>query len=364
MDIMQIITQQRRRRNIPMMMCKLAALYLCIKIIKQLRYWSGRRHLNIRSGAAAGNPQEHALFKKSFIINQQGLWLFTRKWLPDTSIVTKGLVFIVHGLGEHIDRYELAAKTLTRAGFAVFGMDHQGHGRSDGDRVFAERYDHLPRDYFDYIQHVLQSTECLRVVGQGEDTIETVSMMRFPRFLLGHSMGGAIALSLAELSKRRAEPLKWNGLILSGPALKADPAAATPTVIVLSKLMSWVLPKLPAGTLDTPLLSRDPHVVATNVRDPLNAKGGVTVRLAKELLDAMQRHLHTASEMNESLLLLHGSEDKITMPQGSADYYHECKSKDVQLKVYPKLYHELLNSEQFDTILNDMLDWMQDRLCN
>lgn len=324
---------------------RLALLYFCIRVYQKFRFWSRQTHQSIRSGAAAGDPEAHHLYKRNFIMNQQGLWLFTKQWLPDSSITTKGLIFIVHGLGEHIDRYDAVAELLTSHGYAVFGMDHQGHGRSDGDRVFVEEFQHMARDYFEFIQKTLLKTD----------------FKTLPKFLLGHSMGGAISLSIVELSKEKSS-IKWNGIILSGPALKADPSAASPFVVMVAKIMSSFLPHMSVAELDRQYLSRDPHVVASNERDPLNATVGVTARLAKELLDAMQNHLQNAALMKESLLILHGSDDKIVMPQGSAEYYHECKSQDVQLKVYPNLYHEIFHSPELSTILSDMINWMEDRL--
>jgi hypothetical protein len=65
----------------------------------------------------------------------------------------KGDVFLVHGLGEHIGRYEHVAAALNDAGYNVFGMDHQGHGRSEGDRGHAERFQHMVDDYLQVEHH-------------------------------------------------------------------------------------------------------------------------------------------------------------------------------------------------------------------
>ena len=156
--------------------------------------------------------------------------------------------------------------------------------------------------------------------------------------------------------------ITWNGVILSGAALQADPAVVTPTLRFLSRMLSLVLPKMPVNKVDASLLSRNPLVCAHFMRDPLVPKSGVTARLATSLLDSMQHCIETMKDVNEPLLVLHGASDLIVNPQGSVDLYAACSSTDVQLKMYPNLYHEILHSEKNEVILMDIVQWMEERL--
>ena len=86
------------------------------------------------------------IFTRFFKSKATGLWVYRRQWLPAPDRPVQGVVFLCHGFGEHCGRYEHMAVEMTRAGFAVMGMDHQGHGQSEGDRAYAERFSHLVED--------------------------------------------------------------------------------------------------------------------------------------------------------------------------------------------------------------------------
>ena len=352
-----IMLHARQKWQRVSMLGKLALLYLCLKLIRQLRLWASKRHSmrRLKSPEASASLVEHPLYSQ-FLQNRQGLWLFTKKWLPNSDTAIKGVVFIVHGLGEHIQRYETIARMFNARGLAVYGLDHQGHGQSEGDRLFVEKFNDFATDYLDYIDKVLDTTEWFGV----DQQCRRVKLSDLPRFLLGHSMGGAITLAIAERSVGR---FLWNGIVLSGPALKVEPAVATPTTVALSKMLSQILPKMPVNSVDSALVSRDPVVQERYMRDPMVSQTGCTARLAAEMLLHMPRLMNLASTLtNQSFFLVHGSDDKIVMPEGSVEFYHECKSEDVDLKMYPQLYHELLNSMEFETVFRDIVEWMEERL--
>lgn len=124
-----------------------------------------------------------------------GLDIFYQRWLPDSSLAT---VLIAHGVAEHSGRYQHVAEFLAGRGYDTWVLDHRGHGRSGGRRAFVERFGSYAADL-----------ETLRLRALAE------SSPHLPRFLIGHSMGGAIALAHAI-----AHPTVWTGLVLSGPAVE------------------------------------------------------------------------------------------------------------------------------------------------
>ena len=95
----------------------------------------------------------------------------------------RGTIFLVHGFAEHVGRYEELAARLNEAQFSVFGLSHQGHGKSGGDRVHVKSFQ-------SYTEDLLSFVEAIRKERPSESGV--------PRYLLGHSMGGAIALQTVQ----------------------------------------------------------------------------------------------------------------------------------------------------------------------
>ena len=143
---------------------------------------------------------------------------------------------IVHGASEHSGRYEHVAAALVADGYAVYASDHRGHGRSDGPRAVIDRLANAVADVD-------------RLVSQAR-----AEHPGLPVVMLGHSMGGTVALSYAIRHQERL-----HALILSGPlaALEAAPAPLR----MLGRVLSVLAPQLPLISIDASLVSRDPEVV-------------------------------------------------------------------------------------------------------
>lgn len=299
---------------------------------------------------------------RNFFVTSHGLALFVHKWLPRYDQPPRGVVFLLHGMGEHAGRHDHVARTLAKNGFAVFAVDHQGHGRSDGERMFARKLLHLSEDFFEFVQYVLNGPSASDTVNKGVIDVELdahgeVQWKDLPRFVLGHSMGGLMALQLVELSMKHS--VVWNGVIVSAPALWAVPGGGCPTYV---KVLASLLPrhKLPGFEFD--LLSNDEDVYTRWARDPLKPNHGSTLHLACSLLCDGERLLsrdHSlARNFPAPLYLFHGEKDTLTLPQGTINFYTACNQQDKTLNIVPNAVHEVLNLEEGKKVLKEIMGWM------
>jgi len=261
-----------------------------------------------------------------------GLDLHARAWLPDAKPVA--VIALAHGLGEHLGRYEHVAQRLVSAGYAVYAVDHRGHGRSPGRRANIERFDHVLSDFCAFAGRAARQHP-------GCDL-----------FLLGHSMGGAIAFAAAP---RLQENLR--GLVLSAPALAVEdrlPAWQKAG----ARLLSAVAPNVGVLTLEAASISRDPQVVRAYENDPLVHHGSIPARTAVELLDATRTFGAQARRLTVPVLVMHGTADRL-VPLGPTRRVHQAiAAKDRTLRYYEGLYHELFNEPERDRVLEDVLGWL------
>jgi alpha-beta hydrolase superfamily lysophospholipase len=258
-----------------------------------------------------------------------GTRLYWRAWEPDGAPRDK--VILVHGAAEHGGRYAHVAERLVREGYSVYALDHRGHGRSDGTRAQIDRLDRLVDDLGLFVA---------RLGGRP--------------FLIGHSMGGAVALTYAI---RHGDTVA--GLVVSGPAVatEAVPAALKTIIAGLSKLA----PNLPVFKIEDDAVSRDPQVVLDYQKDPLNHPGKLPARTLGEIMRAMDTIPRDAAALRVPLLLLHGGEDRLCPPEGSRQVHANAGSADKTLKIYDGLYHEIFNEPEQDMVLDDIVAWLAER---
>ncbi len=262
--------------------------------------------------------------------------LYWQTWEPDGNM--RAAVLLVHGLGEHSGRYAHVARHLTRRGFAVYTLDHYGHGKSAGHAGYVERFS----VYLDGVHAVLQKIQAERP--------------SLPLFLIGHSMGGLIA---AAYLLRNQEAFR--ACVMSGPALKTDQAPPA-LLLAVNKLLSALVPTLPMIRLDASGVSRDPAVVEDYLNDPLVFHGKLSARLIAELSATMDRTLSRAADIHIPVIFMHGEEDLLTSPSGSQEMFANIGSGDKTLKLYPGLYHEIFNEPEQDAVLADMSAWLEKHL--
>jgi alpha-beta hydrolase superfamily lysophospholipase len=264
-----------------------------------------------------------------------GIDLHLRRW--QAAGTPRGTVQIVHGLGEHIGRYERVALALNAAGWNVAGHDLRGHGKSGGPRgTIAEQ-----RSMLDDVALV---TDHLRGAKVGAP--------QRPHVLLGHSMGGLIAATLCA----EAPPLREvDGLVLSSPAL--DPGLGTGQKLLLA-LAAPLAPRLRLGNgLNPEFVSRDPAVVAAYRADPL-VHDRVTPRLVRFIVDGGRYAIERAPHWKVPTLLMWAGADRLVAPRGSAAFASAAPPGLVTAREWPGLYHEIFNEPERQQVLATLTAWL------
>jgi acylglycerol lipase len=254
--------------------------------------------------------------------------IFWQSWAPEEG-PARGVVVIVHGFGEHSGRYEHVAQRLVAGGYAAYALDHRGHGRSEG-----------PRAVIDRLADAVSDIDRLTVLaGDAHPGL--------PVFMLGHSMGGLLAVQYALEHQDRL-----TGLLLSG-ALAAPDAAPAPARLI-ARMLSAVAPRAGLIALDASLVSRDPQVVAAYRADPMVHHGKLPARTVAELIAAGQRFPELVAEIRVPTLIMYGSEDRLCPPSGSVMLGERIGAADITVIPYEGLYHEILNEPEQQTVLDDM----------
>jgi acylglycerol lipase len=261
-----------------------------------------------------------------------GVDVYWQAWLTaDPGAV----LLLAHGAAEHSGRYAWVGETLAGRGYAVYAIDHRGHGRSSGPRAYVDRLAHAAADL-----HELSDLARERHPG-------------VPVFLLGHSMGGLVALDYA---CRYGSELK--GLVLSAPlaVLKVNPVMRW-----VGRALAALAPRLPIYKIDGTTVSRDPEVVRAYDSDPLNHRGPLPARTVGELA-AMTRALpERLAALELPILTLYGTGDRLVDTGGSALVESCSSSSDCTVRSYDGLYHELLNEPERERVLADVADWLDAR---
>lgn len=259
--------------------------------------------------------------------------IYYQSWLPEGE--SRAVLLIVHGLAEHSGRYINVVNHMVPSGYAVYGIDHIGHGKSGGKKLYVERfqdYTKTLKNYFDMIREWQPQK---------------------PIFMIGHSMGGLI--SAAYLLEHQDE---LSGVILSAPSIKV-PDNITQATIFAGKILSLIIPKAGLLQLDAEGVSRDPAVVDAYVNDPLVYTGKATARLGAEMLKSMQCITKQATKIKLPIMFVQGSDDKLVDPGGAQLLYDLVSSKDKTIKIYNGFYHEVFNEPEHKQVLDDVETWLE-----
>jgi alpha-beta hydrolase superfamily lysophospholipase len=245
-----------------------------------------------------------------------------------------GVVILCHGYAEHARRYDHVAQRFGEAGLITYALDLRGHGRSGGKRVYLKKIS----EYTDDFHHL---------VG-----IATAAHPDLKRVVLGHSMGGGVVFTYGV-----EHPDDYAAMVLSGPAVYAQHAVSS-VMIAVANVLGSILPGLPVENLPADAVSRDPEVVAAYEADPLVHHGKLPAGVAKALIGVGSTMPQRAAALTAPLLVVHGGQDKLIPVDGSRQLIECVGSSDVNLKVYPELYHEVFNEPERDVVLDDVVSWI------
>ncbi|RMG98580.1 MAG: alpha/beta hydrolase [Chloroflexi bacterium] len=261
--------------------------------------------------------------------------LYYQYWLPDTP--PKATLIIIHGFGEHSGRYMNIVNYLVPKGYAIYSFDHRGHGRSPGQRGHINHISEFRNDVHAFVQLIRQQTPDL------------------PLFLYGHSMGGLIVLDYG-----LHHPDGLSGVISSAPAI--GELGVHPILLTIGRIMSRILPRFSLNAnLDATAISRNEKVVRAYQEDPL-VHGRASARLSTELQDAATWIQAHATEWRLPLLILHGTADRLTAPEGSQRFFENVTWPDKQRIVYEGGYHESHNDIHYERVLADLSNWLEAHL--
>lgn len=262
--------------------------------------------------------------------------IYYQGWIPDGAV--KAVLFIVHGVGEYVGRYTNVINYFVPLGYAIYGVDHIGHGKSGGEREMVDRFE----DFTDTLR-----TFYKMVTGWQPGK---------PIIIYGHSMGGLIT-SFYLIDHQD----DFKAAVISAGAAKV-PSNINGFTIAAGKILSKVAPRFGMIGLDTNYLSHDRTVVDTYNSDPQVFHGKMPVRLSAEMLRAMQRVADEFHKVTLPLFILHGSGDKLVDLAGGELLYEKAGSKDKTLKIYKDLYHEIHNEPEREMMFSDLQNWLEKRL--
>ncbi len=256
--------------------------------------------------------------------------LFGQSWRPEQP---KAVVLVVHGFGEHSGRYGYLVPPLTAAGYAVYALDHRGHGRSPGKRGHIDSFD-------DYLADVRALAAFAQAASPG-----------LPVVVFGHSLGGLIALLYA-----LRYPSGLAGVIASAPLLTKP--NVSPMLLTVAQLLSRVAPSFALDTgLDATTISRDPAEVARYTSDPqVHSKS--TARAGSEIMKAIDWAQAHAGELTVPLLLYHGDADNLVPIEGSRRFFAAVQEQDKQFVERPGGYHESHNDLGRDELFAMIVAWL------
>lgn len=264
-----------------------------------------------------------------------GAKIFYRHWAPAEP---RAVILLSHGLAEHSGRYEEFASVFGDAGFAIYAVDFPGHGNSDGKRG-----------------HIGNFGEYTNVLG------ELTSLARsahpdLPFVLFGHSMGGLIAADF--LLQHQS---KFVAAVMTGAAIRS-PQQPSGFVLFVNKIIAAVAPQLGVLRMDASAISRDPQVVSDYENDPLVYRGKASAALVTAIFSAMNRVVENADSIRLPILIMHASEDRLASVEGSNLLHEKISSEDKKLVIYEGLYHEILNEPERQTVMADILQWLESRI--
>jgi len=260
--------------------------------------------------------------------------IFTRHWAAESS--PRANLVICHGVNSHGGQYLRAGEAFAGRGFAVTALDLRGRGKSDGERFYIESID-------EYVSDLSLAIEFARS-----------KHPELPLYLLGHSAGGVTSVTYALDNQDRID-----GLICESFAFRVF---APNFALKLLEGASHILPHTHVLRLKMEDFSRDPEWVAQLNADPLTDNEVQPVATVAAFARAGERFEREFSRITLPVLIMHGTADKATRPDGSEQFFKEAGSADKILKLYEGYAHDLLNDLGREQVIDDIALWIEERL--
>jgi alpha-beta hydrolase superfamily lysophospholipase len=272
--------------------------------------------------------------QEEWLDGKGGLRIFTRHWEPAGT--PKASLVLCHGVNSHGGQYVRAAEDFAARGFVVTALDLRGRGKSEGERFYTESID-------DYVSDLSQTIDLARS-----------RHPELPLYLLGHSAGGVTSVTYSLDCQDRID-----GLICESFAFRVY---APNFALKLLEGASHIAPHLHVLRLKMEDFSRDPEWVATLNADPFTLDEVQPVQTVAAFARAGERFEREFGRITLPVLILHGTADKATRPDGSQQFFDEAGSADKILKLYEGHYHDLLNDFGREQVMDDIVQWMETRL--
>lgn len=268
--------------------------------------------------------------KEEYLEGVGGLKIFARSWRPEGR--ARGVVVLSHGFNSHSGYYLWVADQLLASGLAVYALDYRGRGKSDGERYYIDKFSEYQSD-LDLMVKTARSRE-----------------RGLPLFILGHSAGGVIACNY--VLDHQADIA---GLICESFAYQVP---APDFALAVLKGLSHLAPHAHVLKLKKEDFSRDPKVTQALLNDPLLENEVQPTKTVAEMVRADERLKRDFKLFTVPLLIIHGTKDTVTRPEGSKEFYGAAGSKDKTLKLYEGYFHDPLSDIGKETVMNDIRSWL------
>jgi len=267
-----------------------------------------------------------------YIESKDGTLLYTKVQTTEQPETAKATVIMVHGLAEHLGRYDDFAGLLIRSGFNVIRYDQRGHGHSSGENTFYSDVDEITDDLNAIVLYAKKLLSDQQV------------------FVIGHSMGGYTAALYGT-----KYPRKIDGYITSGALTRYNHELFKDVPVGLDS-NDYIKNEMGEGLCSTEI------VLKHYIEDALNKKE-ISIGLIRTLEKGIEYLKLEAGDFKDPVLILHGENDGLVSPKDSEQSHDEISSSDKALIIYPKLEHEIFNEfTKKNEIFNTVIKWIEDRL--